>query len=208
MGDLTLDYRVLTAFTLLWLVVVPTPGANQLMLSQLALTRPRHEVAIALAGNLLGVALWAVAALLGLSVVLAAFPAARLAIHLLGGAYLLWCGVQLIRRSLIPSGAIPERRGKPFVIGLATALSNAQAVFFITSIFAVAGVINANAVTSAAVVAILLACNGVYLWFLASVLMRAGPRRAYARWRATLERLFGSLFLLFGGHLIWKALRP
>ena len=207
MGNLTLDYGVLTAFTLLWLVVVPTPGANQLMLSQLALERPRREVAIALAGNLLGVALWAVAALLGLSVVLAAFPAARLAIHVLGGAYLLWCGVQLIRRSLIPSGSIPERQGTPFVIGLATALSNAQAVFFITSIFAVAGVINANAATSAAVVASLLACNGIYLWFLASVLMRPGPRRVYARWRTALERMFGALFILFGGQLLWKALR-
>jgi threonine efflux protein len=201
------DTSVLWTFTLLWMVIVPTPGANVLMLSQLALTRPRREVAIALAGNLLGVALWAIAALLGLSVLLAAFPAARLAIHLLGGAYLVWFGLQLIRRSFVATASIPERQGKPFVIGLATALSNAQAVFFITSIFAVAGVINANAATSTAVVAILLACNGVYLWLLASVLMRAGPRSAYARWRATLERLFGALFLFFGGHLIWKALR-
>jgi threonine efflux protein len=201
------DTSVLWTFTLLWMVIVPTPGANVLMLSQLALTRPRREVAIALAGNLLGVALWAIAALLGLSVLLAAFPAARLAIHLLGGAYLVWFGLQLIRRSFVATASIPERQGKPFVIGLATALSNAQAVFFITSIFAVAGVINADAATSAVVVVIMMACNGVYLWFLASVLMRAGPRRVYARWRATLERLFGSLFLFFGGHLVWKALR-
>lgn len=204
---MNVDFGVLAAFTVLWIVIVPTPGANVLMITQLALTRPAREVAIALAGNLLGVALWAVAALLGLAVLLATFPAARAAIHLLGGAYLIWFGVMLMRCSVAPMAATTGREGRPFLVGLTTALSNAQAVFFITSIFAVAGVINANAATGAAVVAIMMACNGIYLGFIAWLLLRPGPRRAYERWRATMQRLFGALFMVFGGQLVWKAIR-
>ena len=53
---LALDYQVLWAFTLLWLAIVPTPGANSLLIVHLALTRGWREVAIALIGNLIGIA--------------------------------------------------------------------------------------------------------------------------------------------------------
>ena len=204
---MSVDFGILAAFALLWIVIVPSPGANVLLITQLALTRPAREVAIALAGNLLGVALWSMAALLGLTVLLATVPAARLAIYLLGGAYLIWFGLRLLRASGVAPSAAPGRAGAPFVIGLVTALSNAQAVFFITSIFAVAGVINANAATAAAVVTVLVCCNGLYLGFLSWLLLKPTPRRAYQRWRATMQRMFGTLFMVFGGGLVWKALR-
>ena len=88
-----IDYSVLGAFTLLWLAIVPTPGPNTLLIVHLALTAGWRDVGVALAGNLLAIAFYALATLLGLALLLAAAPSVRLAIYVLGGAYLAWVGV-------------------------------------------------------------------------------------------------------------------
>ena len=95
-----IDYAVLGAFTLLWLAIVPTPGPNTLLIVHLALTAGWRDVAVALAGNLLAIAFYALATLLGLALLLAAAPSVRLGVYVLGGAYLIWVGVRLLRAGL------------------------------------------------------------------------------------------------------------
>ena len=92
------------------------------------------------------------------------------------------------------------------LLGLATALSNAQAILFITSIFAVSGVLNANAATAFVTVIIMLGCNAAYLAALGWLFRREKMRVGYARYRRRLEGLTGSVFLLFGGRMLWRAL--
>ncbi len=209
----TLDFRVLAAFTLLWVAIVPTPGPNVLMITHVALTHGRRQVAMALAGNIAGVGFWALAALFGLVVLLAAVPAAAFAVILGGGAYLAWVGIRMMRARRAPSREDPQG-GSPalddrraFALGIGTALSNAQAVFFITSIFAITGVVGANLATGIAAVAILLACNAAYLAFLGWLLQRTAARAFYGRWRSWLERAFGVLFILFSVKLLASALQ-
>ncbi len=211
--DTVIDLRVLSAFTLLWLVIVPTPGANTLMITHVALSHSVRQVLVALAGNLVGIAIWALSALFGLVVLLAALPAASVAIHILGGTYLCWLGVRLLRSR---GSVTPQEDGaKPalddcaaFALGIGTALSNAQAVFFITSVFAVAGVVTANFATGLAAVGVLLACNAAYLAALGWLLQRPVARAFYGRYRRWLERMFGALFVIFGGRLLVGALAP
>jgi threonine/homoserine/homoserine lactone efflux protein len=69
-----IDTAVLAAFVPLWLVIVPTPGANSLMITHTALTRPAAHVAFALLGNVCGVLLLAGLALLGWGALLDVFP--------------------------------------------------------------------------------------------------------------------------------------
>src|SRR5206468_3332538 len=75
---LQLDYSVLGAFALLWLAIVPTPGPNSLLIVHLALTAGWRDVAVALLGNLLAIAFYAIATLVGLALLLAAAPSVRL----------------------------------------------------------------------------------------------------------------------------------
>ena len=56
----------------------------------LALTAGWRDVAVALAGNLLAIAFYALATLLGLALLLAAAPSIRLGVYVAGGAYLIW----------------------------------------------------------------------------------------------------------------------
>jgi threonine efflux protein len=217
---LQLDYSVLGAFALLWLAIVPTPGPNSLLIVHLALTAGWRDVAVALLGNLLAIAFYAVATLVGLALLLAAAPSVRLGVYLLGGAYLVWTGSRLVRaglsrRRLGNAGTdqaqpaprhISEHRGGPFMQGVLTALANVQALFFLTSIFASVGILAANVPTRIASVGIIVLGNGGYLSLLAWLLQRPGPRAVYARYRPIMEIGFGLLFMLFGARLVQREL--
>jgi threonine/homoserine/homoserine lactone efflux protein len=210
-----LDTTVLLTLTLMWLVIVPTPGANSLLITHLAVTRPAEDVAFALAGNLAGVAMLALLALFGWAALLELFPWLRLAVTIFGALYLVWFGARLVKRSLTPpvtagagiageSGAGGPRR--MVLLGLVTALSNAQAVIFITSIFAVSGVLNAGVATGLAAILIMITCNGLYLSLLAWLFQRAAVRSFYQRFRRVLEGTVGALFVIFGGRLLLREL--
>lgn len=213
---MNLDLSVLASFTLLWLAVVPTPGPNVLMVTHVAVTRRPAHVVFAILGNLAGIALLASLALVGWAAVLAAFPWLRLGVNVFGGLYLMWVGATLLRRARkggVLSGAIatdagdtPAHYRRTATLGFVTALSNAQAILFITSIYAATGVLNANVATGFATIAIMLSCNAMYLAALGWLFQRETVRAAYARFRAVLDGTIGMLFVLFGGRLLWRAL--
>ncbi len=209
----SIDWTVVAAFAVLWAAIVPTPGANSLMVTHIALTRGPHALVHAIAGNMVGIGLLALAALLGMAVVLSAFPWLRLAVHVFGGLYLIYFGVLLLRRSRQPAppvaaqpaqGLAPTSGWKMFGLGFATALSNAQAIVFITSIFAVAGILEASLLTGLICLAVMIAMNAAYLGFLGWLFLRPTPRRLYARFRRVFEATIGAVFTLFGIRLILR----
>ena len=213
---LSLDLSVLSSFTLLWLAVVPTPGPNVLMVTHVAITRSPTHVAFAIFGNLAGIALMASLALVGWAALLEAFPWLRLGVSVFGGLYLMWVGSKLIRRARMGSAVVapcvhvagdtPADYRRTAVLGFVTAVSNAQAILFITSIYAVAGVLHANVATGFATIAIMVCCNASYLAALGWLFQREKMRSGYARFRGVLEGTIGTLFMLFGGRLLWRAL--
>lgn len=207
-----LDLPTLASFTLLWLAIVPTPGPNVLMVTHVAVTRTSAHVAFAILGNLTGIALLASLALIGWAAVLEAFPWLRLGVSVFGGLYLMWVGWKLIGRARLAPSALPlaadapDNYRKTALLGLVTALSNAQAILFITSIYAVTGILNANLATGVASIAIMLTCNATYLAALGWLFQREKIRLGYARFRRVLEGTIGTLFVFFGGRLLWRAL--
>jgi threonine efflux protein len=209
---LPLDYQVLWAFTLLWLAIVPTPGANSLLIVHLALTRSWREVAIALIGNLIGIAGYALATLLGLALLLAKAPSVRLIIYLLGGAYLVWLGARLLLGGLNGAGATAAAPAAAasatgiFAQGVLTALANVQALFFLASIFAGVGILKANLATGLASVGVIVVGNGCYLMLLAWLMQKPAARSLYSRYRPSMEVGFGAVFVLFGARLLAREL--
>jgi len=209
---LALDYQVLWAFTLLWLAIVPTPGANSLLIVHLALTRGWREVAIALVGNLIGIAGYALATLLGLALLLAKAPSVRLIIYVLGGAYLMWLGARLLLGGLNgagATGAAPAAAASAagiFAQGILTALANVQALFFLASIFAGVGILKANLATGLASVGVIVVGNGCYLMLLAWLMQKPAARSFYSRYRPSMEVGFGAVFVLLGARLLAREL--
>lgn len=213
---MTLDLSVLSTFTLLWLAIVPTPGPNVLMVTHVAVTRTPAHVAYAVFGNLSGIALLASLALVGWAAVLQTFPWLRLGISVFGGLYLVWVGWRLIQRARTGTVALasgPREAGataadyrRTTMLGFVTALSNAQAILFITSIYALTGVLNANIATGFATIVIMVCCNATYLGMIGWLFQREKMRLGYARFRGVLDGTIGTLFVLFGGRMLWRAL--
>jgi threonine efflux protein len=213
--NLPLDTEMLLRFALLWLAIVPTPGANSLMVTHLAMTRPAIDVTRAIAGNVAGVALLASCALLGLAAAISALPWLRLVVQFLGGSYLVYFGWRLIARSIrIPTAehtppagiTITQPGHRTFALGFFTALSNTQAIVFITSIYAATGILNANLATGLASIAIIIAFNGTYLAMLGWLFQRQHVRDFYSRFRWVFELTIGILFVVLGGRLLLNEL--
>ena len=211
---LAVDPSVVVTFAVLWATIVPVPGANTLMVTHVALTRGGAQLACAIAGNMLGISLLALCALLGMAAVLEAFAWLKLAIHLFGGAYLVYFGARLIWRSwrgapmpAVGAIAAADKSGWHAVgLGFVTALSNAQAIVFITSIFAVTGVLTSSLATRLACMAVIVALNASYLAFLGWLLLRPAARTVYTRLRRVIEATIGTLFVLFGIRVLVRQL--
>lgn len=218
------DFGVVAAFALLWAVIVPTPGANSLMVVHIALTHGRAHMLAAIAGNMAGIALIGGAALFGMAVLLETLPWLSRAVTIGGGLYLVYFGVRLILAR--PAAASPDSHqattSKPsarqttavaveplsrsLTVGFFTQLSNAQAIIFVSSIFAVADVLAANIATGLACVGVMIAMNALYLSLLGSLLLLPTPRRLYLRFITPVRRLFGLLFVGFGARLVLRDL--
>lgn len=210
-----IDFTVVAAFAILWAAIVPTPGANSLMVTHIALTRGPSHIAQAIAGNMAGISLLALCALFGMAILLNAFPWLRFAVHLFGGAYLIYFGALLLRKSQRPgpteetvekSEPRKHQAWRTFGLGFATALSNAQAIVFITSIFAVTGILQANLATGLACILVMILMNSAYLGFLGWIFLLPTPRRLYLRFRRWIEATIGVLFTFFGLRLILREL--
>ena len=119
------------AFALAAGVIVLLPGPDSmLMLRAIAVGGRRNAVRTA-AGIMTGVAVWVIAAAIGLAALLKASETGYTALRIVGGAYLLVLGVQTLRRR-----SRPDRKGvlgTGYAAGLACDLFNPKVgVFFVT----------------------------------------------------------------------------
>jgi threonine/homoserine/homoserine lactone efflux protein len=127
--------RVLT-FLGLTVVLLLTPGPNQALLTSRVLSGGRRAGWATVRGLSAGMALHIVAAVVGLSALLASSSQVFGWVKLAGGAYLIYLGVAALARSRRPAAGEPEREGEAGVSGfrdglLSMALNPKAAVFFV-----------------------------------------------------------------------------
>jgi threonine/homoserine/homoserine lactone efflux protein len=116
-------------------LLILTPGPNQALLTSRVLSGGRRAGFAVVRGLTTGMALHVVAAMVGLSALLASSSQVFGWVKLLGGAYLVFLGVTAIARtrSRRPAAAEPPRfSGSPYRDGLLSmALNPKAAVFFV-----------------------------------------------------------------------------
>jgi threonine/homoserine/homoserine lactone efflux protein len=124
--------QLLAASGVLALLTI-VPGPDMAVVTRRALVGGRPAALRAAAGVVAGLIAWGGLAVLGLTALLAASPAAYLVVKILGVAYLAFLGVQACRSTgrHTRSTASTTAHGKPFLTGLATNLVNPKiAVFY------------------------------------------------------------------------------
>lgn len=209
---------ILTLATLIavHMLAVVTPGASFLAVSRAALVHGR-PMGLALAlGSALGALAWAAAALFGLALVLAKSQALYAAMKLLGGLYLLYLCVGLVRHAGQPLAIATDTDGRPgptgrralalgVVNGFLTLISNPKAIVFFGSIF----VTVLPAAPSPLLMALILLVIFLdeLLWYVAVVLLLSapGPRERYLKAKPWLDRTIATLFGVLGLKLVLDA---
>lgn len=198
-------YVIIVGATLIWLAAVVSPGPNFLVVSRLALSRSRRSAIGATFGITVGSLIYAALTMFGLSVLILRFAWLRDSIHIVGGAYLVWLGIQAWRsrpEDPHPAAAGAAQDGPSLLrglrVGFLTEITNPKGIAFFLGLFAAAV---PSATPLWAKLAVLLAGGMVEVaWYTAvSFVLSSGPMRAgYQKVRRTVDRVFGALLIAVG----------
>lgn len=189
-----------------WVILV-TPGANVLVVSQLAAGGERRAACFAALGIAVVAVIWASLAALGVHAVFVAHPHLRSLLQLAGGAYLCYLAVRFWRsaRPNGPAGAAGMSAYAAFRLGFLTNILNPKSVLFFGSVFVTALPLDAHAGMLAAAIALVLVNALVWHLFLAFAFSHPRVRAAYSRQRQTLTRLASLAIASFGLRLLVAA---
>ena len=132
------DSAHLVPFLMAVALIELTPGPNMGWLALVAATRGRAAGLAAVAGTALGLTVWMVAAVMGLSAVMERWPALFQIVRWAGVAYLLWLAWEALRGEAIGPGDAGDladaRRRALFARGLTANLLNPKAAVFYTAL--------------------------------------------------------------------------
>lgn len=205
---MTLTQSLLT-FTLAAALLAATPGVDTALVLRALVASGARRALQAAVGIAAGCLVWGAVVALGLGALLTASTLAFNVLKAVGAAYLLWQGVRLLlrRRS---GGVQPEQvepaapaHGAAFWTGFLTNVLNPKVgVFYVTLLpqFVVPGVPAGPYIFALAGIHVGLSV----LWFVLLIAAARPLQRWLARPRvqATLDRITGGVFVLFGLRLV------
>jgi threonine efflux protein len=200
-----LDTVAVLSAAVVCLAGVMSPGPNFVAVTHRAISSSRHEAVAMVFGIALVNTLWASLALFGLSLLVTTLPWLFWSIKLMGAAYLVWFGTQLLKRSgqpLKPREISASLSTFPSALrdGIATNLANPKSMAFYASVFS--GAVPADA--SMQTLLAMLAMVGVMaiLWYGSVALVLSADRMAklYRQGKTFIERSCGVLLILLGGR--------
>ena len=197
---------LVTVGLLHWVALV-VPGANVLVVSNLAASHARRPAAFAALGVTLVAFIWATLAVLGVNAVFAAHPYLRIFVQAAGGMYLIYLATRLWK-----SGAAAEAGAgttlsplAAFRLGFFTNITNPKSALFFGSVFATALPNDPTPGLLVAVVAVAVLNALCWHLFLAFAFSHPRVRAAYARQRVLFGRLASVLIGAFGARLVAAA---
>ncbi len=203
---------MLTTLLTIWLLHVAallSPGANVLLVSQLAASDRGKSAMFAALGVTLGGLLWATFALLGVHAVFGAFPGLRLGLQLLGALYLLYVAARLWRSRGPELGepAPPVSRSTAFRLGFLTNITNPKSALFFGSVFAASFPPEPGLALQVTAVAMIVINALGWHMLLAYLFSRPRVRAGYARSRTAANRVASALVGAMGVGLLVSTFR-
>jgi threonine/homoserine/homoserine lactone efflux protein len=192
---------------------VMSPGPSFILVARVAVARSRRQALACALGMGVGGLVFAAAALAGLQAVFRAVPLLYLLLKVVGGAYLLYLGWQIVRQARQPlradeggAGSAPAgRSGHGFWLGLATQLANPKTAIVYASVFAAFLPAQFSAAFAALLLLAVFAIEALWYALVALLLSSPAPQRAYLRWKTRLDRAAGLALGALGLRLLWTA---
>jgi threonine/homoserine/homoserine lactone efflux protein len=204
---LTVSLQIIATLAAAQVVIAMAPGPDTLIVVHAGMRGRRLGLAAASGIWPVGL-LFATLGLAGIGTVATALPEIAEAMRIACGLYLVWLGIEAIRRSFAEGdvGAAlaprPMTAGEALRAGTITNLMNPKSIAYYLSIFAATG---ASALgPTEQVIAVLMMPTISFLWYAALALLVAGrPVAAVADdGRSWLDRLAGLTMIGFGAKLL------
>jgi threonine/homoserine/homoserine lactone efflux protein len=201
------DCSFLWGFGLVWGLAVILPGPNFLVAARSGLTATRGRALLTALGIASGSVTWAFSAMVGLHALFLAFAWLYGAVKILGGLYLLYVGVTVIRSALARREQVSETvdpgRAGGYRVGLLTNLSNPKSAAFFGSMFLTLLPPQLGPFQAVATLALVFAISLSWYSLVAVGFSLGFMHRGYQRVRRGLSACIGSLMLFFGMRLIF-----
>jgi len=184
------------------ILIALTPGADTAVVVRTALVAGAAPARRTALGTATGLMVWGVASACGVAAILNASAEAFTTIKLAGAAYLIWLGIQAIRRAGAPLPAEGGHGGSPFRQGLLCNLLNPKAGVFFTALLPqfVSPQDPALAV-SLLLTAIAAATSLIWLTVYATLVPRAGDVVRRTPVRRAIDRVTGTVLIALGIRL-------
>lgn len=200
---------VLVTIWFLHVAALISPGANVLLVSQLAASAHGRTAMFAAVGVTLGAFAWATLAVLGVHAVFEALPGFRLVLQVAGGVYLLYLASRLWRSQG------PELSGRAMALsplaafraGLLTNITNPKSALFFSSVFAASFPAAPGLALQVSAVALIVFNALCWHLLLAWLFSRPGVRSAYGRVRGGANRVAGLVVGALGLGLLTETWR-
>jgi threonine/homoserine/homoserine lactone efflux protein len=190
--------HALVAFLPVAAMLAISPGPATALVVHSAARGGRRPAVMATAGDAVGLALWAVASMFGVSALVAASATAFTVLKVFGAGVLIWFGIQALRRSRRPHEAGRIGSGsRPFSRGVITALANPKVGLFYVALlpqFVPEGspLLGTTLVLAASQITLSV------LWYLLLVTAISRARAAFVRGARRLEAVSGAAMIGFG----------
>lgn len=186
-----------------------SPGANVLLVSQLAASDRARSAAFAAMGVTVGACIWASCAVLGVHAFFQAFPQLRLALQIAGGLYLLHVASRLWRsNSMALNGRATSASAlAAFRLGFLTNITNPKAALFFGSVFAASFPAEPGLLLQVSAVAMVVVNALCWHLLLAYMFSRERVRSAYSRTRHVANRIASVIVGALGLGLLAASLR-
>lgn len=179
-----------------------SPGPAFVVSIKLAATEGFRAAAALALGFGLGAAIWAAAAMAGLALIFELVPQLFLALKILGAAFLIYIAFLMWRHARDPlpalDGAAPRSAGAAFRLGLVTFLTNPKSAVFFGAVFVGLVPVETPVLTRAVLLAVIFVNETLWYILVARLFSLPGPRAAYAKAKAWIDRCFGTLIAGFG----------
>lgn len=192
----------LIAFVGTAILIALTPGADTAVVVRTALVAGAAPARRTALGTATGLMVWGIASACGVAAILNASAEVFTTIKLAGAAYLVWLGIQAIRRAGAHLPADGGHSGSPFRQGLLCNLLNPKAGIFFTALLPqfVSPQDPALAV-SLLLTAIAAAASLIWLTVYATLVPRAGDVLRRTPVRRAIDRVTGTVLIALGVRL-------
>jgi threonine/homoserine/homoserine lactone efflux protein len=177
------------------------PGPATAMVVRNALRAGWRSGVLTVAGNEVGVVVWALLSVLGISALVAASEAAYLTLKLVGAGVLIWIGVQTLRHSGRPLEA-PASSARPFRDGVLTSMTNPKLAVFFVALFP-QFIESGKAVLPATLLMAAMLALFDFVWYTALAVGVSRARQSFVRSRMArwIERTTGAVLVALGARV-------